>query len=94
MLHIFSHPTPSNSEGFRSSRILQKFAYLLSALGSGRLWQAVFLIYLAGSAPPTYGEFTFGLGWRSILLLVVEIRPFNLPLGVPPTTQDGIRTPP
>jgi O-antigen/teichoic acid export membrane protein len=60
-------------------RILQKFAYLLSARWVREGLQAVFLIYLARHSTTTYGEFMLALGLGSILLLVTEFG-LNLPL--------------
>jgi len=60
-------------------RILQKFAYLLSARWVRDALQGVFFIYLARHSTTTYGEFMLALGLGSILLLVSEFG-LNLPL--------------
>ena len=60
-------------------RILQKFAYLLSARWVRDALQGIFFIYLARHSTTTYGEFMLALGLGSILLLVSEFG-LNLPL--------------
>jgi len=60
-------------------RILEKFAYLLSARWIRDALQAVFFIYLARHSTTTYGEFMLALGLGSILLLVSDFG-LNLPL--------------
>jgi O-antigen/teichoic acid export membrane protein len=60
-------------------RILQKFAYLLSARWVRDALQGVFFIYLARHSTTTYGEFMLALGLGSILLLISEFG-LNLPL--------------
>ncbi len=60
-------------------RILQKFAYLLSARWVRDALQGVFFIYLARHSTTTYGEFMLALGLGSILLMVSEFG-LNLPL--------------
>jgi len=69
-------------------RILQKFAYLLSARWVRDAFQAVFLIYLARVSSTTYGEFMLALGLGSILLLVAEFG-LNLPLVSLLAQKDG-----
>ena len=60
-------------------RILQKFAYLLSARGVRGVLETVFLLYLARQSTTTFGEFTLALGLGSILLTVSEFG-LNVPL--------------
>jgi O-antigen/teichoic acid export membrane protein len=60
-------------------RILEKFAYLLSARWIRDALQAVFFIYLARHSTTTYGEFMLALGLGSILLLISDFG-LNLPL--------------
>jgi O-antigen/teichoic acid export membrane protein len=60
-------------------RILQKFAFLLSARWVRDALQGIFFIYLARHSATTYGEFMLALGLGSILLLVSEFG-LNLPL--------------
>jgi O-antigen/teichoic acid export membrane protein len=60
-------------------RILQKFAYLISARGVRGVLEAVFLLYLARHSTTTFGEFTLALGLGSILLTVSEFG-LNVPL--------------
>jgi O-antigen/teichoic acid export membrane protein len=60
-------------------RILQKFAYLLSARWVRDACQTGFFIYLARVSAATYGEFVLALGLGSILVLVAEFG-LNLPL--------------
>jgi len=69
-------------------RILQKFAYLLSARWFREALQAVFLIYLARVSSTTYGEFMLALGLGSILLLVAEFG-LNFPLVSLLAQKDG-----
>ena len=80
-----SPPVPGESA---PPRILQKFAYLLSALWVREALQAVFLIYLARVSSTTYGEFILALGLGSILLLVAEFG-LNLPLVSLLAQKDG-----
>lgn len=68
-------------------RILQKFAYLLSARWVRDACQAVFFIYLARVSAATYGEFMLALGLGSILVLVAEFG-LNLPLVTLLTQKD------
>jgi O-antigen/teichoic acid export membrane protein len=68
-------------------RILQKFAYLLSARWVRDALQGVFFIYLARHSTTTYGEFMLALGLGSILLLVSEFG-LNLPLVTLLSRQD------
>ncbi|MCL4501970.1 MAG: oligosaccharide flippase family protein, partial [Deltaproteobacteria bacterium] len=60
-------------------RILQKFAYLISARGVRGILEAVFLLYLARHSTTTFGEFTLALGLGSILLTLSEFG-LNVPL--------------
>jgi O-antigen/teichoic acid export membrane protein len=69
-------------------RILQKFAYLLSARWVREVLQTVFLIYLARVSSTTYGEFMLALGLGGILLLVAEFG-LNLPLVSLLAQKDG-----
>jgi O-antigen/teichoic acid export membrane protein len=74
--------TPQPKENKREPappRILQKFAYLVSARWVRDALQAIFLIYLARVSSNTYGEFMLALGLGGILLLVVEFG-LNFPL--------------
>ncbi len=80
-----SPPVPGESA---PPRILQKFAYLLSALWVREALQAVFLVYLARVSSTTYGEFILALGLGSILLLVAEFG-LNLPLVSLLAQKDG-----
>ena len=80
-----SPPPPGESA---PPRILQKFAYLLSAFWVREGLQAVFLIYLARVSSTTYGEFMLALGLGSILLLVAEFG-LNLPLVSLLAQKDG-----
>jgi O-antigen/teichoic acid export membrane protein len=73
-----SHSPPNPGEA-PPPRILQKFAYLLSARWVREALQAFFLIYLARVSSTTYGEFMLALGLGGILLLVAEFG-LNLPL--------------
>jgi O-antigen/teichoic acid export membrane protein len=82
-----SHSQPAPREP-ASARILQKFAYLLSARWVREALQAVFLIYLARTSSTTYGEFMLALGLGSILLLVTEFG-LNLPLVSLLAQKDG-----
>jgi O-antigen/teichoic acid export membrane protein len=68
---VLGEPTPP--------RILQKFAYLLSARWVREALQTVFFIYLARVSSTTYGEFMLAIGLGGILLLVAEFG-LNLPL--------------
>jgi len=86
-------PLPSRGEGNKGmepdpSRILRKFAYLLSARWVREALQAAFLIYLARSSSTTYGEFMLAIGLGSILLLVAEFG-LNLPLVSLLSQKDG-----
>jgi O-antigen/teichoic acid export membrane protein len=74
-----SSPSPTVPGEAPPPRILQKFAYLLSARWVREALQAVFLIYLARVSSTTYGEFMLALGLGGILLLVAEFG-LNLPL--------------
>src|SRR5512137_2296300 len=76
---LISNPSPSIPEASAPPRILQKFAYLLSARWVREALQTVFLIYLARVSSTTYGEFMLALGLGGILLLVAEFG-LNLPL--------------
>ncbi|MFA4903641.1 MAG: oligosaccharide flippase family protein [Desulfobaccales bacterium] len=87
------NPLPSKGEGNKGiesapARILQKFAYLLSARWFREALQAVFLIYLARVSSTTYGEFMLAIGLGSILLLVAEFG-LNLPLVSLMSKKDG-----
>ncbi len=55
-----------------SHRILQKFAYLLSAHWVREVLQALFIISLARHSATTYGEFMLALSLGQILLFVGE----------------------
>lgn len=85
---LISNPSPSTPEESAPPRILQKFAYLLSARWVREALQAVFLIYLARVSATTYGEFMLAVGLGSILLLVAEFG-LNLPLVSLLTRKDG-----
>jgi len=74
-----SSPSPIVPGEAAPPRILQKFAYLLSARWIREALQAVFLIYLARVSSTTYGEFMLALGLGGILVLVAEFG-LNLPL--------------
>ncbi len=74
-----SSPTLPGPGEVPPPRILQKFAYLLSARWVREALQAVFLIYLARLSSTTYGEFMLAIGLGGILLLVAEFG-LNLPL--------------
>lgn len=74
-----SPPVPGEVAPPAPPRILQKFAYLLSARWVRDALQTVFLIYLARVSSATYGEFMLSLGLGSILLLVTEFG-LNFPL--------------
>jgi len=80
--------SPSIPEESPPPRILQKFAYLLSARWVREALQAVFLIYLARVSATTYGEFMLAVGLGSILLLVAEFG-LNLPLVSLLAKKDG-----
>src|SRR5512143_2401041 len=69
---LLSSSSQSAPGELRPPRILQKFAYLLSARWLREALQAVFLIYLARVSATTYGEFILAVGLGSILLLVAE----------------------
>ena len=73
-----SHSPPDPGEA-PPPRILQKFAYLLSARWVRDALQTVFLIYLARVSSTTYGEFMLAIGLGGILVLVAEFG-LNLPL--------------
>ena len=73
-----SHSPPGPGEA-TPPRILQKFAYLLSARWVREALQTVFLIYLARISSTTYGEFMLAIGLGGILVLVAEFG-LNLPL--------------
>jgi O-antigen/teichoic acid export membrane protein len=73
------HPEENKEREPAPPRILQKFAYLLSARWVRDALQAIFLIYLARVSSNTYGEFMLALGLGSILLLVTEFG-LNFPL--------------
>ena len=85
---LISNPSPSIPEESAPPRILQKFAYLLSARWVREALQAVFLIYLARVSATTYGEFMLAVGLGSILLLVAEFG-LNLPLVSLLANKDG-----
>ncbi len=85
---LISNPSPSIPEESAPPRILQKFAYLLSARWVREALQAVFLIYLARVSATTYGEFMLAVGLGSILLLVAEFG-LNLPLVSLLARKDG-----
>ena len=87
-LMLISNPSPSVPEESAPPRILQKFAYLLSARWVREALQAVFLIYLARVSATTYGEFMLAVGLGSILLLVAEFG-LNLPLVSLLARKDG-----
>jgi O-antigen/teichoic acid export membrane protein len=74
-----SSPSPTPPGEAAHPRILQKFAYLLSARWVREALQTVFLIYLARVSSTTYGEFMLALGLGGILVLVAEFG-LNLPL--------------
>jgi O-antigen/teichoic acid export membrane protein len=84
---ISSHSPPVPGES-APPRILQKFAYLLSARWVREALQAAFLIYLARVSATTYGEFMLAIGLGSILLLVAEFG-LNLPLVSLLARKDG-----
>jgi O-antigen/teichoic acid export membrane protein len=71
--------SPPGPEEAAPPRILQKFAYLLSARWVREALQTVFFIYLARVSSTTYGEFMLALGLGGILVLVAEFG-LNLPL--------------
>jgi O-antigen/teichoic acid export membrane protein len=73
-----SHSPPDPGEA-PPPRILQKFAYLLSARWVREALQTVFLIYLARVSTTTYGEFMLAIGLGGILVLVAEFG-LNMPL--------------
>jgi O-antigen/teichoic acid export membrane protein len=73
-----SHSPPGPGET-PPPRILQKFAYLLSARWVREALQTVFLIYLARVSSTTYGEFMLAIGLGGILVLVAEFG-LNMPL--------------
>jgi O-antigen/teichoic acid export membrane protein len=77
-MFISSHSPPAPGEP-SPPRILQKFAYLLSARWVREALQTVFLIYLARVSSTTYGEFMLAIGLGGILVLVAEFG-LNLPL--------------
>jgi O-antigen/teichoic acid export membrane protein len=81
------HSPPGQGEP-APSRILQKFAYLLSARWVRDALQTVFLIYLARVSSTTYGEFVLALGLGSILLFVTEFG-LNFPLVSLLVQKDG-----
>ncbi len=68
-----------NLTGPASHRILQKFAWLLSARWLREVLQAIFIIYLARTSTSTYGEFMLAMGMGQILVQVAEFG-LNLPL--------------
>jgi O-antigen/teichoic acid export membrane protein len=83
-----SPPVPGETAPPAPPRILQKFAYLLSARWVRDALQTVFLIYLARVSSTTYGEFMLALGLGSILLLVTEFG-LNFPLVSLLVQKDG-----
>jgi O-antigen/teichoic acid export membrane protein len=76
---------PAGPEEPASHRILQKFAWLLSARWAREALQAVFLIYLARTSTNSYGEFMLAIAMGQILVQVAEFG-LNLPL-VPMLSQ-------
>jgi O-antigen/teichoic acid export membrane protein len=84
---ISSHSPPGPGEA-TPPRILQKFAYLLSARWVREALQTVFLIYLARVSSTTYGEFMLAIGLGGILVLVAEFG-LNLPLVTLLGQKDG-----
>jgi len=85
---LISSQSPPGPGEAAPPRILQKFAYLLSARWVREALQTVFLIYLARVSSTTYGEFMLALGLGSILLLVAEFG-LNLPLVSLLAQKDG-----
>jgi O-antigen/teichoic acid export membrane protein len=83
-----SPPVPGEAAVSAPPRILQKFAYLLSARWVRDAFQTVFLIYLARVSSTTYGEFMLALGLGSILMLVTEFG-LNFPLVSLLVQKDG-----